>query len=141
MEPHPIKAALQRNQNCCRGPGTRPRACQSGDHGYHGHMKRDADCRIDWLMGQTAGVAARQDHRATGGRFYHWVHNPDFMHKRQGKSIAFPPRSISSAFALAYVGAGGDMRDELTGTSGGKAPPGLYHNTPLLLVQQLHALA
>ncbi len=43
--------------------GLCPRVYQSGDREYHGHMKKDANRRINWLMIQIANVAVQYDDR------------------------------------------------------------------------------
>ncbi len=43
--------------------GMCPRVYQSGDREYHGHMKKDANRRINWLMIQIANVAVQHDDR------------------------------------------------------------------------------
>ncbi len=43
--------------------GLCPRVYQSGDREYHGHMKKDANRRINWVMTQIANVAVQYDDR------------------------------------------------------------------------------
>ncbi len=58
--------------------GMCPRVYQSGDREYHGRMKKDANRRIKWLMGQIANVAAQHDDRMK--EFY------ERIRKRNGNS-------------------------------------------------------